>query len=55
MGLVHTCIKYWNMQSYAKEINDEEQIFPNNMILEIQVNGLAKLGLGNLISFPNLD
>ena len=34
------------MQAHTNDMHDQEQLFPNNMIMESQVSGLAKLGLG---------
>ena len=46
-------------------MHDKEHLFPNNMIMESQVSGLAKLGLGisdlskfvlgKWVNFPDLD
>ena len=55
MGLVHTCTEYGYMQAQTKDMHDLEQLFYNNMIMESQVSGLAKLGLGMLVNFPNFD
>ena len=55
MGLVHTCTKYGYIKEHTKDKNEQEQLFTNNMIMESQVSGLAKLGLGGLESFPNFD
>ena len=43
------------MQAHTKDMHDLEQLFPNNMIMECQVSGHAKLGLGKLVSFQNMD
>ena len=48
MELVHTCSKYVYMQAHTKDMHEEEQIFPNNMMFESQVSGLAKLRLRKL-------
>ena len=45
MELVHTCTKYGYMQAHTKDMHEEESLFPNNMMFESQVNGLAKLRL----------
>ena len=55
MGLVHTFTKYWYIQEHTKDMHEYEQLFPNNMIMVCQVSRLAKLGLGKLVIFPNLD
>ena len=55
MGLVHTCSKYGYMEAHTKDMNEKGYLFPNNKIMESQVTGLAKLGLGKLVSFSNLD
>ena len=38
------------MQAHTKEM-----LFPKNMIMESQVSGLPKSGLGKLVNFQNLD
>ena len=48
MELVHTCTNYWYMQAHTKDMHKEEQLFPNNMMFEGQVSGLAKLRLRKL-------
>ena len=55
MGLGHTCTKYGYMKAHTKDMHDYEQLFPNNMIMETQVSGLAEFGLGKLVSFQNLE
>ena len=55
MELVHFCNKYGYMQAQTRDMNEKEQIFPNNMIFGSQVSELAKLSLGKLVNFPNLD
>ena len=55
MRLEHTCTKYGYMQAHTKDMHEKGQLFPNNMIMESQVSGLAKLGLGKSVSFPKLD
>ena len=55
MELIDTCTKYGYMQEHTNDMHDYEQIFPNNMIMVCEVSGLAKLGLGKLVIFLNLD
>ena len=55
MELAHTCTKYGYMQAHIKDMHKKEQLFPNNMIMESQVSGLAKLGFEKLVIFPYLD
>ena len=55
MELVHTCTTYGYMQAHTKDMHEKGYLFPNNMIMESQVTGLAKLRLGKLVNFPNLD
>ena len=43
------------MQAHNKEIHAKEYHFPNNMIMESQVSGLAKSGFGKLVNFQNFD
>ena len=48
MELVHTCTKYGYMQAHTRDMHEEEELFPNNMMFGSQVSGLAKLKLGKL-------
>ena len=45
MELVHTCTKYGYMQLHTEDMHEKGQLFPNNMIMESQVSGLAKNGI----------
>ena len=43
------------MQDDTKEMHEEEQLFPNNIIMVCKVSELSKLGLGMLVIFLDLD
>ena len=43
------------MQEHTKSMHEKGYLFPSNMIMESQVSGLAKLGLGKLVSLQNWD
>ena len=64
MGLVHTCTKYRYMQAQTKDMHEQDQLFPNNMIYgnsslqtcKIQIRKVsrpAKFGLGKSVYLPN--
>ena len=48
MELVHTCTKYGYMQVHTRDMHEEEQLIPNNMIFGSQVSGPYKLRVGKL-------
>ena len=48
MELVHTCTKYGYMQAHTRDMHEEEELFPNNMMFGSQVSGLDKMRLGKL-------
>ena len=43
------------MQEHTKDMHYNEHLFPKNMIMKSQVTGLAKMGLGKIVSFQNFD
>ena len=47
--------KVWYHQAHTKDMHEEEYLFPNNMIMESQVIGLAILGWGKLVNFQDLN
>ena len=55
IGLVQTCTKYGYMQANTKDMYEKEELIPNDMIFQSQDSRLAKLGLGKLVSFQDLD
>ena len=36
------------MQAHTRDMHEEEELFPNNMMFGSQVSGLAKMRLGKL-------